>query len=264
MVNCSARRSPRQSRAGFSLLETLIAFAVLIGAFTVFFRLYHSALNYSSRTEREVIAANVAQRQLVKLRGWSSAPSGGGLGFDDWSKYADVTFDDEEYPEYKVRIRSAFTPVISPSSELIDGVDQKTFESTFRKVQITVSWLQGSFEIVSLVADPTRQLRDVDPVLVDGVAGTVPMDGTVPFTIKVFDTSGREIPDMMVHWYVKPIDGTGQISSDVEGTTATFVNVSEKMDKTPQYTGGSCRVTARVSYRGQEVWGESGVLVLEN
>ncbi len=263
-MNTFHRSRATRSEAAFSLLETLIAFAVLIGAFAVFFQLYHSALNYSSRTQREVIAANVAQRQLVKLRGWTSLPQGSGLGFDDWSAYKDVKFDDEEFPEYKVRIRSNFTPVISPSSLLVDGGNQKTLESTYRKVQITVSWTQGSFEIVALVADPTRQLRDVDPVVVEGPAGTVPKDGTMPFTVKVYDTMGREIPDIMAHWYVSPIDGTGKISSDVEGTTATFVNISEKMNKTVQYTGGRCRVTARVNYRGQEVWGESDILVLQN
>lgn len=252
-------------RRGLSLLETIIAFGVLVAGFAVFFRLYHSALTYSSSGERKTLAANVAQRQLVKLRGWAFQNSGGGRNFDDWTSYTDVTFPDEEHPEYQVRIQSAFVDGVSPNSQLIVGplgFEKKSLESTFRKVQITVSWSQGDLEVVSLIADPTRRLRELNPVEITGPGGTVARDESVALSLKVYDTDDREIPDIMARWYVKPINGVGKVSSPIEGGTATFVNVSEKMDGTSQYTGGQCRVTARIVYRGQEAWGESDILDL--
>ena len=265
-MECELREGERLRESkvhrGFSILETIIAFGILISAFTVFFRLYISALNYSGQADRKLTAANVAQRQLVKLRAWSALPVSGGRGFDDWSSFTDTTFPDEEYPNYQVRIQSASLPVVSPASELATGVNIKTLNGSYRKVQITVSWPEGSVQCVSLVADPTRQLRTTDPVVVNGPGGTIARDATRNFTVSVFDNDNQAIPDPMVTWYVQPIDGTGSISQDIEGMTATFTNVSEQMNGTPQYTGGSCRVVARVSYRGQEVWGQSGILVL--
>jgi hypothetical protein len=248
-----------------SLLETIMALGLLVAGFTVFFRLYHSALTYSTAGERKTLAANIAQRQLIKLRGWAVQPAAGGRNFDDWTAYTDVSFPDEEYPDYQVRIQSAFAAAVSPNSELIvgpAGFEKKSLDATFRKVQITVSWSQGTLEVVSLIGDPTRRLRAVNPVVITGPAGTVARDAKVDLSLKVFDTNDREIPDLMARWYVKPINGVGQVGSPIEGGTATFVNVSEKMDGSPQYTGGQCRVTARVVYRGEEAWGESDILDL--
>lgn len=38
---------------------------------------YHVAINYSGKTDKKIVAANVARRQLVKLRGWAADPAGG-------------------------------------------------------------------------------------------------------------------------------------------------------------------------------------------
>jgi type II secretory pathway pseudopilin PulG len=268
------RSTQRQRVLAFSLLETVIALGVLVSGFAVFFRLYHVALNYAGGAHRKAVAANVAQRQLVNLRGWAAQPkAGGGYNFDDWTTTpTDVSLDDEDHPEYRVRIQTAFTTGVSPNSRLVVGpvgFEQKSLEATFRKVQITVTWARESLEIVSLVADPTRRLRPVGtpspsskPVEITGPSGVVARDAPVNLSLKVFDSDGREIPDVMAKWYVKPINGVGQVSNPIEGATATFVNVSEKMDGTPQYTGGQCRVTARVVYRGEEAWGESEILDL--
>lgn len=242
-----------------------MAFGVLVLAFALFFQLYVTALSYSGKSARSVVAANIAQRQMTKLRGWSAEPSGPGRGFDDWTSNTDITFADEEYPDYQVRLRSADEPLISPSSSLVAGAaDLRQFTSTFRKVQITVSWSGDSLELVSYVADPTRQLRNANPVVVGVTAGstTVARDGTVDFQLQVFDSDGRQIPDVMAKWYVKAITGSGTITGSATGSSAQFVNVSEAMDKTTTYTGGQCRVVARVVYRGQEAWGESDLLEL--
>jgi Tfp pilus assembly protein PilV len=261
-------RAFRKTR-GLSLLETIIAFGVLVAGFAVFFRLYHSALTYSSAGTRKTFAASVAQRQLVKLRAWASEPVTGGRNFDNWGPFTNVTFSDPEHPDYQVHIQSAFVDAVSPNFSLITGptgFEKKTMEATFRKVQITVSWPpQGEFELVSLIADPTRQLRETDPVVITGPSGAIARDTPTTMTLKAYDTDNREIPDLMARWYVKPIDGVGQIdanTSPIEGGSATFINASEKMDGTTQHTGGTCRVTARVVYRGQEAWGESGLLDL--
>ncbi len=257
------RYGGRHHRRAYSLIETIIAFGVLVGAFAVFFSLYYAALSYSGKTDREVIAATVAQRQLTKLRGWASEPVGTNRGFDDWSQFTDVSFTDEDYPDFQVRIQSAFETVTSPTSSLIDGPDPRVMSGTFRKVQVTVSWTDDSLTMMSLIGDPSRRLRAAQPIEMLGSGGTVARDAEVAFSLKVFDTDGREIPDVMARWYVKAITGAGSITSNAVGSTATFKNVSEKFDGTPQYTGGECRVTARVVYGGQEAWAESDLLVLD-
>ena len=253
----------RRKHQGFSLLETIIAFAVLISAFTVFFRLYHAALGYSGRTDQQIVAVNVAQRQIVKLRAWAATDTGSSYNFDDWSSFTDVTFPDEEHPEYEVRIQSEFIDAFSPGSALSVTIDKKTLRRTHRKVQISVTWPRGSFETVTLLADPTRRLRSNDPVIIDGdSATTIARDGTLNLSFKVFDTNGTEIPDVMGEWFVQPISGTGSITSNLDGSAAIFTHATEQSDGTTQYASGDCRVRVRIVYRGVEAWGESEVLVL--
>lgn len=256
----------KRRSSGMSMLETIIALGLLVSAFAVFFRLYHVALGYAAAGERRMQAASVAQRQLVKLRGWALEANGTGTNFDDWSAYTDTSFNDEEHPAYKVRIQSAFVTSVSPNSSLLAGplgFDKKSLESSTRKVQITVSWDSESLLVASLIASPPRQLRRINPVEISGWSGgSVARDQSIPLTVKVYDSNDVQIPDVMARWYVKPINGVGKVDSPLEGDSATFINVSEKMDGTPQHTGGQCRVRARVVYRGREVWGESDIMDL--
>lgn len=247
----------------FSLIETLIAFFILISAFAVFFRLYHGALDSSQRTERRIRAANVAQRQMAKLRAWSAEKSAGAYGFDDWSTWVDTTFPDEEYPEYQVRIQTAFVPLTTPCTQLLTGATPLTMQRSTRKVQMTVSWDGGDLTLGTLICDPTRQLRDTDPVEVDAdTPGPVARDGLVNLEARVFDSDGREIPDIISRWYVRPITGSGLMVGEGKGATAVFINASERFDGSLTYTGGTCAVVAEARYRGEEARGETPPLAL--
>jgi Tfp pilus assembly protein PilV len=249
-----------QLRAGLSMLETVIALVMLTASFLVFFRLFHAALTYSTAIEQRVLASNIAERQMAKLRGWSHSPVGAGYGFDDWSGNLNRSFPDEEHPEFTVTITSETAPLISPNSLLQS--DQNLLQRSAQKVQVRVASPRVSTTLVSLVADPTRRLRSTNPLDVEVVGGVTRLsrDETCELKVTAYDRDDREIPDLVYRWFLEPLSGNATIL-DAEGPTTKVRNVYG-LDQNI-YTGGACRVRVLAVYRGESAWAVSDTIDLD-
>ena len=225
----------------------------------MFFRLFHAALSYSTLIERKVLAGNVAERQLARLRGWAATPVEGGFQFDDWSSKTNISFADEEHPEYTVTLTSEAASLPSPCTGL-PKTPPFEMAGSARRVQVDVAW-RGELQtrLVSLIADPTRRFRATDPLEMSGSTGPLGRDETMTLSVRAFDQDGREIPDLVYRWYVQPESGNGTLLSSV-GPTATFRN-SYGLDQN-LYTGGSCRVRVLAVYRGETAWATSASIPL--
>src|SRR5688500_3639985 len=56
------------SEEGFGLVETMVAFLVLIGGMLAAFQLFDTASRTSFRAEQSQVAINVAQREMEEIR----------------------------------------------------------------------------------------------------------------------------------------------------------------------------------------------------
>jgi Tfp pilus assembly protein PilV len=264
---------------GFTLVETLVSMTVLIIAFLLVFNLFHASLRYGSDIEKQVFASVIATKKIEDIRKWSSTRAAGRYNFNsDWSAYSGVTGADHENPEYRVAVEVRDVSLESPSSALETAhaaSDRRRLTSSAKKVRVTVSWearnATKTLSVVSFVKEPIRSLRASNPVVVTPLSvipATVPRDGVVDFAADAYDTDDLVIDDVKFAWYVDPADGNGSVTPSHDGRTGVFANYVEVPNPSPPpaatrlYTGGACRVKARIVYAGVEQWGTSSPINL--
>ncbi|MEW6282841.1 MAG: hypothetical protein AB1758_29790 [Candidatus Eremiobacterota bacterium] len=257
----------RAGTAGLSLTETVISLVLLIAAFFIVVRLFHTGLRYLGQVERHANAVLLAERTMEDLRAWAEQ----GRNFDDWTPYASTAVPVTDMNGYRIQVRSSAEALASPASgfeDLQPAPDRRMLQSSCRRVEVTVLWDSDrkSLRLVSLVSEPVRGWRAVTPIEVRP-SGPLPnplaRDAPVTFTAHGFDSDGREIPDLFFKWYLAPSPGNGTLTQSRDGRSATFTNVVVVPLRPPIYTGQSVVIQARALYRGQERLGSSAPVNLQ-
>jgi Tfp pilus assembly protein PilV len=278
-------------KMGLSIIETMIAMVVLVGAFMLVFTLFHASLRYTNRVEKRVFASIIAEKKLEEIRSWASKKAAVGYNYDsDWSTYSGACGPDPGNPEYIVSVTARNSSIDSPSRSfeaLLALPEKKRLHSAVKKVRVSVAWdphdPAKSLSFTTLVKEPVRSFRNprftidnsrspaTDPIVVSAasIPDPLPRDGTVSFTALAYDSENNVICDLFFLWYVQPITdpatgvaGNATITQAHNGSSATLVNKVILPGGAVGYTGGKCLVKARAVYGGIEQWGSSEVINL--
>lgn len=258
---------------GLTLAETIMAIFVLTLALSFVAQLLQIGLRHQARSERRLLAISLARKKLAGLRAWArTRTSGSNYRFDEsaaaWIAQAQVA--DPEYPGFVVRClvdnHLLYSPCSSMEAAYIPLGIAREMRQSARRVKISVAdpgdpgW---SADLVTLVADPTRDLRLADAVqLIPTSAIPAVLAGTgtdlnnpapgssVAMRAEAYYSDGRPVPDLFFDWYVVPLGGTGSLRTARDGRTCTFLNgVSTGIANVT--TGGKSVVAVHGSYRGQ-------------
>lgn len=258
----------------FTLVETVISLFILVVAFGLVATLFHTAMRYSSRVEKQTVAVTVARRKMVEIRRWAREVSGGIYNFDtDWSAWNGVTAADAEQPDMEVTTHVVEQELYSPSSGLEAPYPEerrRTLGTSAKKLRIQVAWNPTSpsnrLTLVTLIPDPGRAFRTSNPLVVQtegALASPLPRDATATFTVQGFSTDDKPLADLFFKWYVEPMTGNGTITDEArDGSRVTFANKVRLPNGAWTWTGGRCRLRVRAVYRGDERWADSPVMEL--
>ena len=152
----------RNSESGFTLLEVLIAMAIMLVAFASILMVQSTAINSSMKTKQMTIVGMLAKGQMVEAERKIE-----GKTFDEVSKEENGTFP-EPYQDYKwvKEIKEIELPQITgggggakaggdskgdaegsdPSTEMLTKLVTQFLSKSMREVTVTISWKRGSGE----------------------------------------------------------------------------------------------------------------------
>lgn len=280
---------------GVLLVEAVVAAFLMLFAFAAASSLFDASLRWEASGANVRRAALLAEREIGKLRAWSleahsSTPFDAG-----WGSVTGIRPADPEAPGFEIEVladlpRYGRNPttgevappgVYSPTSHfwaplLFDPAPAlpasfpnpqkdetyqtyarvRSFESSFRRVQVIVRYGQGGekeFRAVTLVGDP---IVPITPVLrFQRVSGpsSLGAGAAADYSVSLTDgAGGHTVEDMVALWSADP-KGTGAVRIlplDANGRRA-------RVFRDPNATPGETRLAVRVRYRGQEVSGFS-------
>ena len=184
----------RRPARGFTLLEVMVALAVLAGALLVVSEVVGGALRNHARAQRLGVATLLARGKMNALQAWYERK-----GFRDFDEEDEGSFEEEGHPEIRWRVDvrkptlaagpeavlASLTggkkleeflpspkdaPQLAPFQAILAGVIQvqltrisEQLKRTAREVRLTVSWQDGaareSFDVVTelVVTDPEEK-----------------------------------------------------------------------------------------------------------
>lgn len=250
-------------KRGVSLAETVIALFVISMAAVILVGTLHVGLRHQSRTERRMMATQMARKKMAELKAWTRQFVGGSqTNFDqpasNWQTKG--SGGDPDYPGLVATCVVADHQLFSPCTTLEApyGGQARTMNSSSKKVKISVEdpgepgW---QVDLVTIIADPTRDMKLTEAVkliMTSGVPLVMARDATVTMRAEAYYTDGRVIPDLFFDWYVVPLGGTGTVIPARDGRTATFRNsvTTQPPPAASVYTGGRSVVAVYGTYRG--------------
>lgn len=203
---------------GTTILETIIAFFIIVGALLVVVQLFHTSLQHGRIIEERLIGASLAERKLEEIRIWASDPD----HFEgSWSLYDNQNFT---YPGFEsFTIRTTLTNPQHPTpNTLLEAAhpvsEQRLLAQSTKGVTVDCTWgpkTNQTIRLASLVAAPPRDW-DASPLDIE-ISGTapnpLPQDSTATFTVKGYDENHRELEDLTFNWVVVPKGGNGIVAS---------------------------------------------------
>lgn len=269
---------------GLSLAEAIVAIFILLAAFVVMVRLFHTGIRYQAMVDNENIAALLAERQMERIRGWSRRAHGcpgSTHAFSDWTEMPGlVAFEDPEFPGFEIQAQSTVQVLYSPCS-LFEAIQpttqQRRIEQSLRRVLVRVAWSRREHLLVSLVGLPTDTSTTRPTVTVSHTgASSLPPDASRALTTGAVNHDGRPVPDLFYQYVVRPTvgdggGGQGAVGGPRDGRSAVVRNAI--YDVTPESSGGpnvmgygagNCTVRAVARYRGWELNGESDALQMQS
>ena len=250
-----------------------MAIFLLLGGFTVVFRLFHAAMQYSSLIDAQQAKVRVAQNKLEEIRAWSRVNHQpvGSTPFSDWSHWHNTTGNDPDDPQIRWQVRAEAVTLASPCSlfEAVqtDATQRRTMPTSCRQLIVTADTGVGSKAVVltSYVGQPSQ-----DPVAhpcqvelsprapTGGGSQTLNHDQEALYTARLFSNSPRgEILDTFFHWKVDNTvgQGNGTLSGLRSGREMGFrhrIRIKEASGFRDIYApAGRCQAKAICLYRGR-------------
>ncbi|MBS2040614.1 hypothetical protein JST97_36845 [bacterium] len=287
-------RCGRGHARGLSIAEAVVAMFILLGGFTVLFRLFHTAMHYSNIVEAQQNKVRIGLNKLEEIRAWSRSVHQpvGTVPFDaQWPYWHDQTGVDDENPEIRWKVQVLQHTLYSPceSFESIKASSERRRMTRSCK-QVVVMVNNGDPEaagigmfaqpvvLTALIGQPSiAPIPDgsVPPLVTNmsvSVAGpSVTMKvGDPPspsYTASLNTNSGYEILDVFFFWNTLG-DAAGTIVGTGSGTSST-VKVEHKIlipDGPPIHSvPGTCRAWATCKFRGYTLAAPaSGTITLQD
>ncbi len=230
------------------MAEAIVAMFVLLGGFTVIFRLFHTAMRYSSVIDAQQQKVRVAQNKLEEIRAWSRQhhqPIGPTL-FSDWSAWDNTSGSDPDYPSIRWSVQVTPAALFSPCSlfEQAETVPsrRRRMPDSCKQIVVTADTGLGSpaVRLTTLIGQPS-----VDPVstpcevVVGGLPVTLTHKQDAEFTAALRTTDRQhQILDVFFRWTVDPDSGpaTGTFSGPRTGRTTRIQHlISIPQSSGPQH-----------------------------
>ena len=245
--------------AGNSLLETIIALFLLTSAALVVVSLYHTALQRTTRVHQGATARLLAETALAQARAEATQP----FTLVNPSTLA-KSYEDPDQPGFQVTVRSSMASQPNPCSSLLPAFpasDRQILNSSAANLEVEVTWNDGreSYRINSLVEEGIAELGTL---IVTGSSGPVAGSGTSTYTVEARDTNNNIMQDLGFLWWVEPGTGNAMIAANKVAQSAVLTNLTRGFDGVTFVQPGTCRVAVMARYRGKEVMGYSGDIVL--
>lgn len=253
------------------MAEAIVAMFVLLGGFTVLFRLFHTAVHYSNIVDSRQNKVRIALNKVEEIRAWSQSvhqPVGSEPFNDNWLYWNDKTGTDDENPEIQWKVKVLAHALYSPcqSFEAARPAGQRrTMENSSKQIVVKVNdgdpdgsaALGVSHQpvvLTTLIGQPS-----IDPaaaanfqVDVAGADANLGHGGEAgPYTATL-STGGKEILDVFFHWDSLG-DAAGTIKQTGAGTArqVKVVHVIKVPDGTDIFSvPGRCRAYATCKFRG--------------
>lgn len=265
---------------------------VLLGGFTVLFRLFHTAMQYSNIVESQQNKVRIGLNKLEEIRAWSRSMHQpvGVVPFDAaWPYWHDQTGHDDENPEiqWKVKVldHTLYSPCesfesIKPSASqrkmtrsckqvvvMVNTGDPESFSIGLRERPVVLSALIGQPSIAPIpdATIPTKMTNMA--VSVSGLPVTISQGNLTPdMTATLKTSSGREILDVFFFW-----ETVGTAAGTVVGTgsgTSSTVKVQHKIvipdGPTIFSVPGNCQAFASCKFRGYTMSEPGGTITLQD
>ncbi len=251
----------RRRRLAFSLIEAVFASFLLLTALAMSVYLLNASLRSEANNERRILATLVAESALEEVRATAN------LGFDSLGEiYSDRTWSYDAYPDHEIRVRARWSDLFVPCSELESqypyAPDSSTifepvkFQRSIWKVQVDVRWSSLTSDRVTLVSH-VADWRPAGDVRVRIAPRSGPFEiaqgGTREFRATV-TRNGAPLKDIVLNWYVEPIDGYGSVSEvSRTGDRCVYRNIYRNYDGSLDYAPGRCDLVVRGVFQGVEI-----------
>ena len=226
------------------MAEAIVAMFVLLGGFTVLFRLFHTAVHYSNIVESQQNKVRIALNKMEEIRAWSRSvhePVGNVAFNNQWPYWHDQTGLDEENPEIRWKVEVISHHLYSPCQtfESIKPVgERRSMERSCKQVIVRVN--NGDPEstgigmgvapvvLTALIGQPSFAPipQAGNPLMYSNMAVDVAgppvslghnQTTTTPYTASLKTTSGREILDVFFVWSTLG-DAAGSVLQVAPGT----------------------------------------------
>lgn len=260
------------------MAEAIVAMFVLLGGFTVLFRLFHTAVHYSNIVDSRQNKVRIALNKMEEVRAWSQSvhqPVGSAPFDDAWLYWNDQTGSDDDNPEIHWKVQVLQHVLYSPcqSFEAVKPAGQRRQMARSCK-QVVVKVNDGNPDgsplgmshqpvvLTTLIGQPST-----DPaasanyqVSVAGSDASIGHDGEAgPYTATL-TTGGREILDVFFHWDTLG-DAAGTVRATAAGTAREVIvkHIIRVPDGTDLYSvPGRCWAYATCKFRGYTFVNASG------
>jgi len=254
------RRSLTRSRAGLSLVETVISLFLLTCGFTIFIMLFDTSLRFSANIETRAKLVLAAQRTVDEIRAYASVPANFATGL---SPYQSLTRTDPDLADMSI----ATSVVNLTVGDNLLRSPSNAFEASFSappdqrralaatsvyKVKITTSQGGYRFSLLSLICEPNRGWSPTLPLAVTGTpSGVLAQGASCNLSVVAADAYRQTIPDLFCRWAVVPETSVGTIEPARDGRTAVFTHKIIRGNGTQTYgPPGICRVQVTAQYFG--------------
>lgn len=265
------------------MAEAIVAMFVLLGGFTVIFRLFHTSMRYGNVVDSQQQKVRIAGNKLEEIRAWNRSVHQpvGSLAFNDWTYWNDKTGSDEDYPEINWKVEVTDRILYSPC-ELFESIkpvaNQRRMNNSCKQITVKVNtgdpnstslgMMNRRVVLTTFMGQPSvAPVPDsTDPLLTTNMVVTVagananlaPGDPSDPFTATL-STGGRPILDVFFQWTTAG-DCAGTMVSTGSGTNST-VRVKHEIlvpdGPTIYSVPGTCQAEATCKYRGYILSGTS-------
>lgn len=239
-------------RRGISMVETVLAFAILTAGFAMFARLFAYGLKGMARADEQVRAVAMAEKEVARLQGIGQTGDFVTLLAQDGRTLSESGLD----LSVEVVNRDLYSPSSSWESPFAATGEARVLNPTTVLSVVRVRGPTADVTLPTVISDPRRSLRSSPAPLelVGSIPALLPRDGTINFEAHLYAANGNELP-VTFGWYVVPVTGTGTVQPHRNGLTATFVNRTYDGAGNAVYTGGTCEFRVKAKYFGEEVWG---------
>lgn len=252
----SLNRRKAFRRAGFTLIEAIIASFLLLTSLLVVAALVDSGLRTQAKSEQYLLASTVAATELDKLRGYANRFELTHLDGFDGQKFpaeADSAFE----VTLQVSPYVLAVPNTSLESQFTES-ERKLLPNSSRYLKVRVAWSdqpEDGVELSSLVSDWKEQ----DFKIKIEAVGSTTLEPDATLELKA---SAGDLEDLIYTWYTEPLDGLGSMQHVArDGRTAVYANRYRTPANRFVTYPGKCRVVVRAKYRNVVKTSE---LIVEN